>query len=89
MPRELIVESRRERDEGLDSVYMAGGNIVIGELMERWSKGAPCPHPEARIVNVHLHDQAGEHVGFRFYLSWGEPVPMGKAPVEVIDPDDE
>jgi len=88
MPRELIIESRQRLGESLDSVYMAGGNIVIGELMERWSKGAPCPHPEARILNVHLHDAEGNHVGFRFYLSWGEAIPMGNAPVEVIEPDE-
>jgi len=85
MPRELIVECRRERDESLDSVYMAGGNVVIGELVERWAKGAPAPDPNARVVNVHLHDSEGNHVGFRFYLSWLEPVPLGRAPVEIID----
>jgi len=86
MPKELIAESRlRTEQDTLANAYGAGANVVIGELTGRWSKGFGPPHDDVRIQNVHVHDKDGNHIGFRFYLVWNEPLVMGPTKVEVAE----
>ena len=86
MPRELIVETRKKKEgDTLPNVYGAACNVVIGELTERWKQGLGAPGLDLRVQNVHLHNQEGEHVGFRMYLVWNEPITMGPTKVEVLD----
>jgi hypothetical protein len=84
MAKELITEVQLEGPETLETAYARGLNVVVGMLVETWVKGMPAPGKDIRVVNVHLHNLAGKHVGFRFYLAVSEPPVLGPAPVEVL-----
>jgi len=87
MPRDLLAEGRFQHPkQNPDSVYAAAANVAMGELVERWKSGFNCGQ-DARVENVHLHDDEGNLVGFRLYFVAGEPAPLGKARVEVIKPE--
>lgn len=86
MPRELIIETRKKQEsDTLPNVYGAACNVVIGELTERWKAGVAAPGLDMRVQNVHLHDKDGNHIGFRMYLVWSEPIVMGPTTVEVVE----
>ena len=85
MARELLLESRRQSpSQDLSLVYAEAMNLVVGEIMARWSGGLSAS-AGSFVENVHLHDRQGNIVGFRFYLVVNEPRPLGKPRVEILD----
>jgi hypothetical protein len=84
MPRKIITEIIKGDHQTMEGVYGEAMNTVVGEITEMWASGVEPPGEDARVLNVHLHDEEGNHVGFRFYLVAGEPMVLGKPPVETL-----
>ena len=83
--REMLAEVRMKTgNEAPNDVYAAGANIVIGELVERMSHGVTAQRGSF-VENVHVKDEDGTLVGFRFYLVSGEARALGPTRTEVIE----
>ena len=84
MPRDLLAEARMtEEEQNPHAVYAAAANVALGELMERWKSGLSAGG-DTRVENVHLHNEDGELIGFRLYLTAREPQVLGGPRVEVV-----
>lgn len=84
MARELLSESRFGGTSTPADAYGAVANEAIGHIIERWNKGHGAPGDNTHIRNVHVHDEGGEHIGFRLYLVWNEPPRYGRPEIEVV-----
>lgn len=85
MPRQLLTTVRRGApDEDLNAVDQQGLGLALQELAAAYgSKSIPEVTPDAYVRKTKAVDEAGEIVGFNYYLMWGEPPllgPMQKEP---------
>ena len=85
MARELLVETRILGKATPADAYGSAANVALGYITQRWNDGHGAPGEDTHVRNVHLQDADKNHVGFRLYLVWNEPIAYGDAEIEVVD----
>lgn len=86
--RELVGAARLRPDqeathEMLVRTYSTAMSMAATTVVESWAAGLTPPTPEGHLVPTEIVDEAGQVVGFRVYLVWGETRTLGgKMPQE-------
>lgn len=83
MKKQLVNVRRAYPEEPLLDVDHAGLNATLTEILELWKNSEPCPSVDTFIEKTLVKDEAGNDLGFNYYLVADEPLRLGKMRVEI------